>query len=325
MEIPAEQKNRNSFLSKLYDFWKLIILTGQKWGEDNIPWLSAALAYYTLFSLAPIFIIVVVIGGAFFGEEAVKGQIVEYLGDLIGLGSARAIQNMIETGQSLATFSIGNIVGLVIIWFAATNAFSQLKNTMNAIWVVPAKEGHWVGTWVKGIVFTRVMSILMVLMIGVLILVLVIIDISLSMFDEILREFVPAFDLVYLWRIGNILISFFVTFILFAVLYIFLPDTKIVWGDVWHGALISSFLFTAGKTLISYFLGSSQMISLFGAASSFVVILVWVYYSNQIFFLGAVFAHNYAEKFGSRARARRGAREEAVFEEREEAPELGRS
>jgi membrane protein len=245
---------------------------------------------------------VVVIGGAIFGEEAVKGQIVEYLGGLIGMNSAVVIQKMIESGQSMATFSVGNILGLIIIWIAATNAFSHLKSTTNEIWAVPAPPGHWVGNWVKGFIFARIMSIIMILMVGILMLVIVLIDISLSVFDEVLAQVVPAFDRVYLWKIGNMIISFLVTLFLFAWLYKFLPDTKVTWGDVWPGAAISSFLFTIGKFLISLYLSSSQMISLFGAASSFVVILVWIYYSNQIFFAGVAFSHNYAEKFGSRAR-----------------------
>ncbi len=289
-------------MKKLRNFWDLLVMTGQKWNMDNIPWLSAALAYYTLFSLAPVFIIVVVIGGAVFGESAVKGQIVEYLGGLIGLGSANAIQKMIEAGKDLATFSIGNILGLIVIWIAATNAFSHLKSTLNQIWAVPSKEGHWMGNWVKEVVITRIVSIGMILMIGFLLLLLVIIDISLAKFDEVLSQFLPAFDLVYLWQIGNIIISFLITFVIFAALYIFLPDTKVLRSDVWQGAALSSFLFTIGKFLISLYLGNSQIISLFGAASSFVVILVWVYYSYQIFFFGAAFSHNYAEKFGSYAK-----------------------
>ncbi|MCB0267678.1 MAG: YihY/virulence factor BrkB family protein [Calditrichia bacterium] len=275
--------------------WKLLKLTALKWEDDNIAWMSAALAYYTLFSLAPTFIILVVIGGKFFGEEAVKGQIVYYLEDLIGHNSALVIQNMIEAGESLATLSFGNIIGVLLVLYAATNVFFQLKNTLNEIWEIPNGQRHWV----VSMLLNRILSVVMVLSIGILLLGSVLIDITLAVFDEILTEFMPMFDHVSIWKAANLGISFVLNGILFSVIYKYLPDAKVKWQDVWLGAAIASFLFTASKFLIALYLGNSQIISLFGAASSFVAILVWVYFSAQLLLLGASFTHFYAYEYGS--------------------------
>ncbi len=284
-------------MGKFHASWLLLKLTISKWRDDNIDWLAAALAYYALFSLAPTFIIVVTLGGLVFGEEAVTGQIVVHIEDLVGYQTALTIQKMIEAGLGLASLTTANIFSFGILLYAATNVFTHLKLTLNKIWGVEPKPRHWVLTFI----INRFFSFLMVLSIGLLLLSLVIIDVSLAGFDKILSEYVSAFTHVYIWQIGNFLVSFVIITLLFATMFKTLPDTKITWGDVWLGAAISSFLFTTSKFLIGIYLGNSRIITLFGAASSFVVILVWVYFAVRIIFLGAAVSHNYALHFGSRA------------------------
>ncbi len=284
-------------MKRVRALWKLVKLTALKWDDDNIAWLSAALAYYTLFSLAPTFIIVVTIGGKIFGEEAVTGQIVNYLNGLVGYDSAVAIQRMIEAGRKLTQFSLGNLIGIFIILFAATNVFVHLKSTLNAIWNIPGPQRHWFLT----ILLNRFFSVLMVLSIGVLLLLLVLVDVSLAVFDEILTTLIPGAGSLHLLQIGSQIFSFAIATILFSAIYKMLPDTAVAWKDVWSGAAIAAFMFTLGKFLIALYLAHSSMLSIFGAASSFVAILIWVYYSAQILLLGASFTHFYALEYGSLA------------------------
>ena len=271
--------------------------TFHDWRRHNVSWLAAAVAFYTLFSLAPTFVVMTTIGGKIFGEESVKGIIVEQLETLMGLKTAIAIQKMIEAGQNLTIGTFPKIVTIVILLIAATNVFTQLKLTLNKIWDVETPNRHWVASYL----INRILSVGMILFIGIFLFALVFMDVILAGFGKILSAFVPAFTYVYIWQIGNLLVSFLIITGLFAVMYKHLPDIKIAWKDVWLGAAIASLLFTIGKFLISLYLARSRLITLFGAASSFVVILIWVYYSVQILFLGAEISQNYSTLFGSRS------------------------
>ncbi|RMI26218.1 MAG: YihY/virulence factor BrkB family protein [Calditrichaeota bacterium] len=283
-------------MSGLKGFWGLVTATAKKWREDNISWLAAALAYYTLFSLAPTFIVVVYLGGKIFGEEAVKGQIVVQLQELVGYNTAVTVQKMIESGQSLLSGTVPNLFTIGIMLYAATNVFTHLIDTLNMIWKAPPGNRHWVAEMILG----RIISFALVLSIGILLLGLVLLNIVLSVFGRLLAEFVPAFTHVYIWHIANFIVSFILISLLFAVIYKILPEVPVAWRDVFPGAILASFLFTMGKSLIALYLGKSRMLSLFGAASSFVVLLIWVYYSVQILFLGAAFSYCYARQYGSR-------------------------
>ncbi|RMF56423.1 MAG: YihY/virulence factor BrkB family protein [Calditrichaeota bacterium] len=268
-----------------------------EWRRHNVSWLAAAVAYYTLFSLAPTFVIVITIGGTFFGEEAVKGLIVQRLQNIVDLQTAVAIQKMIEAGQHLTIGTFPKIFTIGILLLAATNVFTHLKVAINQIWEISTTERHWF----INLLMNRFFSVIMIFSIAVLLLALVFVDVILASFGKILAEFVPAFTYVYIWQIGNILVSFFITSLLFALIYKQLPDTRIYWKDVWAGASIGGFLFTIGKFFIGLYLGKSRLLSVFGAASSFVMIMIWVYYSVQILFLGAEISRVYAELWGSRS------------------------
>lgn len=296
-------------MNRWQKFWHLIKLTKRKWQTENIAWMSAALAYYTLFSMAPMFILVVAIFGRIFGEEAVKGQIVEKIHGLVGDNTAHAIERMIESGMHMATLSVANLIGIAVIIYAATNVFAQLKNAIDEIWDAPARERHWV----MNILWERLVSFLMILSIGLLLFCLVLVDISLAAFDKVLSRYLPMFTEIDIWRFASLVISFIIITLLFAVIYRILPDVKIEWSDIWGGAVLSSLLFTLGKFLIAIYLSNSRTITLFGAASSFVVILIWVSISSQILLLGAAYTHFYAKEFGSLAKKKNeeNSREEA--------------
>ncbi len=276
--------------------WHLIELTVAKWKKDNISWLAASLAYYTLFSIAPTFIILITLGGEIFSEEAIKGEIVGRIQNLVGFGTATAIQKMIEAGQTQLGGALPNILSIGILLFTASNVFIHLKDTLNKIWNAKPKPRHWVMSFVV----KRVLSFVMVFSSGVLLLVLIFIEIILASFGKFLSEFVPAFTYVYIWQIGAFVFSFLLTTLLFATIYKIIPDTKVLWQDVWIGAAIAAFLFSIGKSLMGLYFGHSRVISLFGAASSFIIILVWVYYSSQLLFIGAAFSYSYATQYGSR-------------------------
>ena len=282
-------------MGKRKTVWRLVRYTALKWYDDNIARMAAALAYYTLFSLAPAFVIIVVIGGAIFGEESVKGQIVEQLQGLVGYATAVSIQKMIEAGRALTTVSVSNIVGLGVILYAATNAFTQLKFKLNEIWGVPTPERHWLLMFF----INRIFALVMVLVVGILMLVMVMVDITLAGFHDLLADYSQIFEKVVIWNMASFLASFAIVTLLFAAIYKFLPDAIIAWGDVFPGAAVTAFIFSVSKFLIGLFLARSQMITLFGAASSFVVILIWVNFSAHILLLGAAFCHNYALEVGS--------------------------
>lgn len=279
----------------LGQFWHLLKLTGYKWETANISWMSAALAYYTLFSMAPVFILIVSIFGRIFGEEAIKGEIVTKIQGVIGLETATAIQSMIEAGSDLTTLSLTNIFGILVIIYAATNVFSHLKSTLNEIWGVPPSPRHWVLEFF----WYRLISFVMVLSVGLLMMCLVLIEIGLALLDELITSYIPLAAAVDDWQWVNLIASFVIIALLFILIYRMLPDAEIAWRDVWQGACLASLLFTLGKFLIALYLSHSRTITLFGAASSFVVILVWVYASSQILLLGAAYSYFYAHEFGS--------------------------
>jgi|GEM_PF-2349648 len=273
----------------------LVIATFHTWQKHHINWLAAGLAYYAIFSLAPTFLLVVTGGGFFFGEEAVTGEIVQRLSDLMGYENARAIENMIEASRQSEGNTLAKLLSLVMVFVSATAGFASLQNALGIIWETDGK-GH---NWLTGIFMERIIAILLILFSGVVLLTLVLIDITLVGFGKVLAYFLPLFTHVYVWKIGALVVSFLITLLLFAFLYKTLSNRNIKWHDVWYGAGISSFLFTIGKYIVAEFLSSGRVVTLFGAASSLIAILIWVYFSAQILLLGAAFSYNYSKQYGT--------------------------
>jgi membrane protein len=265
------------------------------WFDDSAPTLGAAVAYYTVFSLAPLFVIAVAIAGLVFGREAAQGQIFEQLRAMIGETSAAAMEDVVESANSQPRTGVfATIVGFVALIVGASGVFAQLQASLNAIWRVEPKPGR--GIW--GLIQDRVLSFGFILIVGFLLLISLILTTIIAFIGEWFGGFVPGVETFI--QILNAILSLVVITLLFAMIFKFLPDVKIAWRDVWVGALITAGLFTAGKEVLGLYLGKSGVASSYGAAGSLIVLLLWVYYSAQIVFFGAEFTKAYANKFGSR-------------------------
>jgi membrane protein len=264
------------------------------WFDDQATTLGAAVAYYTVFSIAPLFI-TISIASFVFGREAAQGQIFEQLRALIGETSAAAVQDVVESATSKpATGVVATILGFVALIIGASGVFAQMQASLNAIWRVQPKPGRGV-FW--GLVRDRILSFGFILIVGFLLLISLILSAIIAFIGEWFGGFVPGVEMLI--QILNAIISLAVITLLFAMIFKFLPDIEIAWRDVWIGALITAALFTVGKEILGLYLGKSGVASSYGAAGSLIVLLLWVYYSAQIVFFGAEFTKAYAKKFGS--------------------------
>lgn len=275
--------------------WVMFRQMFEAWSDDYVPSMGAALAYYTLFSLAPLLLIVVAIAGLVFGQDAARGEIEAQLRSLMGEGSALAVQEMLTSVRKPAEGITATIIGIGLLLIGATTVFGELQDTLNRIWKVPVPSK--VGGWIQ-LVRSRLLSFGMVMALGFLLVVSLVCSAALAAAD---RWWGPYFgEWQALATVADMLVSFVVVSILFAFIYKTMPTVHIQWGDVWVGAVVTALLFTLGKSLIGFYIGHSGVVSGFGAAGSLVVVMLWVYYSAQIFLIGAVFTWIYANTFGSR-------------------------
>jgi len=281
---------------KLRRLFDLLKETVQEWNEDKASRLAAALAYYTVFSLAPLLILVLALAGAVLGEEAAKGQLVGQIQGLVGRDGAELIETTIQGAHRPGENSgvIASVISVAVLIFGATGVFAQLQESLNTIWEVTPKPGRQV----KGFLQQRFLSFGMILGIAFLLLVSLVVSAGLAALNSYMSHLLPGID--FLWIVLNWVISLAVVTLLFALMFKFLPDAKIAWTDVTVGAFITALLFTIGKSLIGIYLGNSSFGSTYGAAGSLVVLLAWVYYSAQILFFGAEFTQVYARRYGSR-------------------------
>ncbi|NEQ83385.1 MAG: YihY/virulence factor BrkB family protein, partial [Moorea sp. SIO2I5] len=277
--------------------------TFKEWQEDKASRLAAALSYYMIFSLAPVLIIAIAIVGSIFGEEAAKGEIVGQIQGLVGEQGAQFIQTAItNANRPDASGGLASLISIVVLLFGASGVFGELQDALNTIWDVKLKPGG--GIW--GILKKRILSFLTVLGVGLFLLLSAVISTVLSALRSYESEFLKELGLLWLyqldfvWTILDLLVSFGILSLMFALVYKYLPDVKIAWKDVWVGSIITTLLFNLGKWLLSWYLGRSSFSSSYGAAGSLVVLLAWVYYSSQIIFLGAEFTQVYAKRFGSK-------------------------
>lgn len=267
------------------------------WSEDRAARMGAALAYYTIFSLAPLLIIVIAVAGLAFGQAAAQGQIVQEMQEFVGVAGAQSIQAMLEKARQPAAGIIATIIGFITLLIGATGVVSELKDALNTIWKVKPEPG----SSVMSMVTSRLMSLAMVLGIGFLLLVSLIASAALSALHTYLDHVLVHPGFLYFWQAVNFVVSLGVITVLFAMIYRFLPDITVTWGDVGIGAGLTALLFVIGKVLIGLYLGKSSVGSAYGPAGSLVLILVWIYYSAQILLYGAEFTRVYAYAFGSRA------------------------
>lgn len=278
----------------LQAIWKLLQETFKEWSEDKASRLAAALAYYTIFSIAPLLIIVIAIAGAVFGEEAARGQIVGQIQGLVGPDGAEFIQTAIQNANKPKTGAMASIISIAVLLVGATGLFTELQDSLNTIWEVKPKPGRSVTNMIR----LRVLSFAMVIGIGFLLLVSLVISTALAaLVTYFSSNLLPGVDL--LWQIINFILSFAITTFLFGLIFKVLPDVEIAWSDVLIGAMLTSFLFSIGRFLLGQYLGNGSFGSAYGAAGSLVVILAWVNYAAQILFFGAEFTQVYARRYGS--------------------------
>jgi membrane protein len=280
----------------LREWWDLLKKAVFAWIDDSAASMGAALAYYTTFSLAPMLVIAIAIAGFVFGPEAARGELVHQLSGVIGNDGAKVVEGLLRNASRPGSNVVASIIGLATLLLGATSVFVELQSSLDRIWRAPALKEP--GAF-KALLKSRLLSFGMVIALGFLLLVSLILDSVLSAVSSWGGTYLPAG--VPLLRVVNLVITFAVTTMLFAITYRILPRARIAWSDVWIGAIVTAVLFTAGKYLIGLYLGYAGVSSSFGAAGSLVVVLLWVYYSAQIFLLGAEFTWVYAHSHGSYA------------------------
>lgn len=276
--------------------WQMSKAAVEAWVNDYAPSMGAALSYYTLFSLAPLLIIVIAVAGMVFGQEAAQGAIVEQLRGIMGEQGAVAVEGLLKAAREPAQGVVATLVGIAMLLFGATAVFAELQSALDRIWRVPAAKKES-GIW--NLLRTRLLSFGLVLGLGFLLIVSLIVSAALAALGKWWSGWFPGWD-VFL-EILNFAVSFGIFTLLFAMIYKIMPRASIPWRDVWTGAAVTALLFTIGKVLIGIYLGKSSLASGFGAAGSLVVLIAWVYYSAQIFLFGAEYTWVYANQHGSRA------------------------
>ena len=280
---------------KVKDWWSLTKSAGSSWIDDYAPSMGAALSYYTVFSLAPLLLIVVSVAGLVFGEEAVRGQLFGQLRGLMGQEAATAVQGLLASVSKPSHGIAGTVIGVAVLLFGATTVFGELQDSLDRIWRAPARNKVG-GLW--GLLRTRLLSFGMILGLAFLLMVSLVMGAVIAALGSWWGPLFGGFEV--LAQAVNLVIGFALTTGVFAMIYKLMPRVRVRWHDVWLGALVTSVLFTIGKFLIGLYIGKSGVASGFGAAGSLVVVFVWVYYSAQIFLVGAEFTWVYARTFGSR-------------------------
>jgi membrane protein len=273
--------------------WALIKETCSEWSTAKAPRLGAALAYYTVFSLAPILLVVIAVAGFFLGPEAAQGRLTDELAGLLGADAASVVQSMLAKAGERKAGILATVVGLVTLLAGATGVMIELQGALNTVWEVVPKPGRGI----KGILKDRALGLALVMSIGFLLLVSLVLSAALAAFSDVLERIMPGAVVLGYVLANTITIAVIGAF--FALLFKVLPDAKIAWRDVWVGALVTSALFHVGKFAIGLYLGKASVGSAFGAAGSLAILLIWVYYSAQIVLFGAEFTRVYANRHGS--------------------------
>lgn len=278
----------------LKNIWILIQAAVSSWVDDYAPSMGAALAYYTMFSIAPLLLIVISIAGLIFGNDAARGEIFLQLQGLMGVQGAAAIQGLLESVNKPAEGITATVIGGLLLLVGATTVFGELQNALDRIWRAPKQRPN--GLW--NFIRSRLLSFGMVMGIGFILMVSLVVSAGLAAVGRLWGTLFAEWQV--LASILDFVLSFAFTTSVFALIYKTMPRVRVDWSDVWIGAAVTALLFTAGKFLIGLYIGKSGITSGFGAAGSLVVVLLWVYYSAQIFLLGAEFTWAYAQTFGSR-------------------------
>jgi membrane protein len=275
------------------EIWALIRDAANGWSEHRVSRIGAALAFYTVFSLGPILLLAVVVAGFFFGQGSARGEVHLQMSNLIGAQAAAEVQMILVRAHRPTAGVVATAISVVTLLLSADTALVELKTGLDEIWSVPAASRRWYWEYLR----TRLLSIAMILALGGLLLASLIFGAALGAL-ETLSQGIFIVGMFLRWT--SALITFGLAVLLFATVYKVLPSVRLAWKDVAAGALITAVLFTVGKYAIGLYLGSSTVASTYGAAGSVIVVLLWVYYSAQVFLLGAEFTRGYACRFGSR-------------------------
>jgi len=281
------------------EWWSLVKKAGSAWLEDYAPSMGAALSYYTVFSLAPMLLIVIAVAGLVFGRDVAQGALFEQLNGLMGADAAKAVEGLIESASKPSEGVWASVIGVVILLIGATTVFGELQDALDRIWRSPAKEKGG-GIW--GLLRTRFLSFGMILGIAFLLMVSLVVGTAVSALGNWWSPFFGGWEV--LAQIVTFVFGLAVSTVAFAMIYNLMPRAKVEWHDVWIGAFVTAVLFSLGRFLIGLYIGKSGVASGFGAAGSLVIVFVWVYYSAQIFLLGAEFTWAFANSYGSKRNSR---------------------
>ncbi len=274
---------------KLFSVWKFIKDVANSWSEDDIPRLGAALSFYTIFSITPILIIVIAVIGFFYNPNEASGEVFLQIKELAGKDAANLIQNTFRNANASNAGLIATIISFVTLIVGATALLEQLQNSLNTIYKVRRRKGRGI----LGILKDRLIQFSIIIIFGFFIILFLLTSSILSLLDNFIDE-----RLSFILSAINFGLSFVITSLLFAMLYKILPDIHLAWRDVWIGSVVTTILFILGKQLITMYLGQTSYTSIYGAAGSLAVFLMWVYYSSQVLFLGAEFTYVYAIQKG---------------------------
>jgi membrane protein len=274
-------------------YLQLVINTFKYWSEDNVSRLAAALSYYTAFSLAPFLVICISLAGIILGnKESAQAQILQDVSNVVGSGSADQIHIMIDHIGAPTSNIWATIIGVVLLLFGATGVFTQLQDGLNTIWGVKLHSNRSYMTLLK----IRILSFGMVFGIASVFLMSIIVSTMITSWSNYINAVIPGLQII--WLISDFLLSFLFTALLFAMIFQSLPAVLIQWSNVWIGAIVTSFLFAIGKFFLVILLSKIDVNTVYGTAGSLIVILIWVYYSSQILFLGAIFTKLYSQSHG---------------------------
>jgi len=267
----------------------------KEFSADNILKYSASLAYYTVFSIAPLLVIITALSGIFFGKDAVTGEVYNQLNGLVGSVAAVQIQDTIKKIHLTGNNFFASIVSIIILLVGATSIFGEVQDSLNKIWGLRVKTKK---TWWK-LILTRLISFSLILSICFIMIVSLILNVIVTSFGNFLNRYIQNFN-VYFIEATDAVLSFLVSSFLFSLMFKILPDAKIRWKDVLFGGFITAVFFTLGKFAIGFYLGKSNLTTLYGAAGSIVIIMLWVYYSSIILYLGAEFTKVHANLYGKK-------------------------
>lgn len=289
---------------------QLLQATFKKWSDHNAPRLGAALAYYTLLSIAPLLILIVAICGLVFDRNTAEGQLVDQVGAVAGYATAKTLKSLIDNAHHTGTGVFASAIALVTLFFGASGVFMELRDSLNIIWdAPPSRSSGW-----RGLIGQRLASFGMVLALGFLLLMSLILSTVLTATEKLFHGYLPVGTAIWS-EVTNFVILLVAVSVLFALIFKFVPEVPIAWRDVTIGAIATAVLFDIGKALLALYLGTAAVGSTYGAAGSLMAFVVWVYYSAQIFFFGAVFTKVYADAVGSWAH-RHARRKQAAIQKR---------